>query len=85
MINPVNYLSKPLPPNDECYYEEDSFALNERWGVSGQVTKALIRKISPNIKETKLGSMVTINVRDVKFEKEITIAAKIAIVCAVER
>ena len=49
------------------------------------MTKALIRKISPNIKETKLGSMVTINVRDVKFEKEITIAAKIAIVCAVER
>ena len=29
-INAVNYLSKPLPPNDECYYEEDSFAVNER-------------------------------------------------------
>ena len=29
-INAVNYLSKPPPPNDECYYEEDSFAVNER-------------------------------------------------------
>ena len=54
-------------------------------GVSGQVTKALIRKISPKIKETKLGSMVTITVRDIKFEKEITIATKTSIVCAVKR
>ena len=31
-INAVNYLSKPPPPNDECYYEEDSYAVNEQMG-----------------------------------------------------
>ena len=29
-INVVNYLSKPPPPNDECYYAEDSYAVNEQ-------------------------------------------------------
>ena len=28
-INDVNYLSKP-PSNDECYYAEDSYAVNEQ-------------------------------------------------------
>ena len=27
--NAVNYLPKPPPPNDECHYEEDSYAVNE--------------------------------------------------------
>ena len=31
-INAVNYLSKPAPQNDECYYEEDSYAVNEQTG-----------------------------------------------------
>ena len=31
-INAVNYLAKPPPPNDECYYEEDSYVVNERIG-----------------------------------------------------
>ena len=31
-INAVNNLSKPPPPNDECYYEEDSYAVNEQTG-----------------------------------------------------
>ena len=31
-INAVNYLSKP-PSNDECYYAEDSYAVNEKTGV----------------------------------------------------
>ena len=26
-INAVNYLSKPPPPNDECYYAEDTYAV----------------------------------------------------------
>ena len=30
-INAVNYLSKP-PSNDECYYAEDSYAVNEQKG-----------------------------------------------------
>ena len=31
-INVVNYLSKPPPPNDECYYAEDSYAVNKQTG-----------------------------------------------------
>ena len=31
-INAVNYLAKPPPPIDECYYEEDSYAVNEQMG-----------------------------------------------------
>ena len=30
-INAVTYLSKP-PSNDECYYAEDSYAVNEQTG-----------------------------------------------------
>ena len=26
--NAVNYFSKPPPPNDECYYAEDSYVVN---------------------------------------------------------
>ena len=33
-INAVNYLAKPPPPNDECYYEEHSYAVNEQMGGS---------------------------------------------------
>ena len=33
-INAVNYLSKPPPPYDECYYVEDSCALNAQTGGS---------------------------------------------------
>ena len=31
--NAVNYLPKPPPPNDECYYAEDTYAVNEQTGV----------------------------------------------------
>ena len=31
-INAVNYLSKPPPLNDECYYAEDTYAVNEQTG-----------------------------------------------------
>ena len=31
-ISAVNYLSKPPPPNDECYYAEDSYVVNEKTG-----------------------------------------------------
>ena len=31
-INAVNYLSKPPPPNDECYYAEDTYVVNEQTG-----------------------------------------------------
>ena len=35
-INAVNYLSKPQPPNDECYYAEDSNVVNEKTGGSNK-------------------------------------------------
>ena len=28
-INAVNYLAKPPPPIDECYYAEETYAVNE--------------------------------------------------------
>ena len=31
-INAANYFSKPQPPNDECYYEENYYAVNEQTG-----------------------------------------------------
>ena len=31
-INAVKYLSKPRPPNDDCYYAEDSYTVNEHTG-----------------------------------------------------
>ena len=31
-INAVNYLAKTPPPNDECYYAEDTYAKNEQTG-----------------------------------------------------
>ena len=36
-INAVNYLAKPPPPNDECYYTEDTYAVNKETG--GFLTK----------------------------------------------
>ena len=31
-INAVNFLSKPPPQNDECYYVEDPYAVNKQTG-----------------------------------------------------
>ena len=31
-INVVNYFAKPPSPNDECYYAEDTYAVNEQTG-----------------------------------------------------
>ena len=69
-INAVNYLPKPPPPNDECYYAEDFYAINEQTGVSDRAPKALIRIIGAKIKGTKVESMVTITVRVIMSEME---------------
>ena len=45
-----------------------------RWGVSDQVPKALIRKIGAKVKGTKVRTMVTTIVRVIMSEKETTIA-----------
>ena len=73
-INAVNYLSKPPPPNDECYYPEVSYAVNEQTGVSNRVSKALIRRIGTKVKGTKVGTMVNITVRVIMSEIETTTA-----------
>ena len=46
------------------------------WGVSDQVPKALIRKISAKVKGTKVGTMVTTIVRVIMSEMETTITTK---------
>ena len=45
-----------------------------RWGVSDQVPKALIRKIGAKVKGTKVETMVTTIVRVIMSEMETTIA-----------
>ena len=44
-----------------------------RWGVSDQVPKALIRRIGGKVKGTKVGTMVTTIVRVIMLEMETTI------------
>ena len=73
-INALNYLSKPQPPSDECYYEENSYAVMNSRGVSGRVPKAQIRRIGAKFKETKVGSMVTIIGMVIMSEIETTTA-----------
>ena len=45
-----------------------------RWRVSDQVAKALIRRIDAKVKSTKVGTMVTITVRVIMSEMEARIA-----------
>ena len=53
-INAVNYLAKPPPPNDECYYAENTYAVNKQTGgVSDQAPKAQIRMIGAKVKEPR--------------------------------
>ena len=71
-INAVNYLAKPPPPNDECYYAEDTYVVNEQTGVSDQAPKAQIRIIGAMVKGTKVGTMVITIVRVIMSEMETT-------------
>ena len=38
-INAVNYLCKQTPPNDECYYEEKTYAVSEQTTGGGVPTE----------------------------------------------
>ena len=72
-INEVKYFAKPPPPNDECYYAEDTYVVNEKTGVSDQAPKAQIRITGAKVKGTKVGTMVTSTVRVIMSEMETTI------------
>ena len=65
-------MAKPPPPNDECYYAEDTYEVNEQTGVSDQARKAQIRITGAKIKGTKVGTMVTTTVRVIMSEMETT-------------
>ncbi|XP_069151954.1 uncharacterized protein [Solanum lycopersicum] len=42
-INAFNYFAKPPHPNDECYYAEDTYAVNEQTGGFRPSTQGLIQ------------------------------------------
>ena len=67
-------MAKPPPPNDECYYVEDSYEVNEHTWAFDRVPKVQIRRIGAKVKETKVGSTVTITVRVIMSEMETTTA-----------
>ena len=69
-VNAANYLKKLPPPADEYYYEEDTYALNDRTGVSDQISKSPIKRIGVNVKEINVRTMVTIIERDNMFKKK---------------
>ena len=68
-ITTVNYLAKPPPPNDECYYAEDTYAVNEQTGGFRPSAQGSIRIIG-----AKVRTMVTITLRVIMSEMETTTA-----------
>ena len=67
-------MSKPPPPNDECYYAEDSYAVNEQTGGFRPSAQGSNKDNWRKVKGTKVGSMVTITVRVIMSEMETTTA-----------
>ena len=67
-------MSKPPSPNDEIYYAEVSYVVNEQMGVFDRVPKAQIRIIGAKFKGPKVGYMVTITLRVIIFDMETTTA-----------
>ena len=66
-------MAKPPPPNDECYYAEDTYAVNEKTGVFDQTPKTQIRIYGAKVKGTKVGTMVNTTVRVIMSDMETTI------------
>ena len=66
-VNAVNYLSKPPSSTDEFYYEENSYALNEKTIFIDQTSKAPIRRIGTKVKEIKRESHY---VRDGNYNRD---------------
>ena len=64
-INAVNYLAKPPPPNDECYYAEDTYVVNEQTGVSDQAPKA---QLSATVNTWQTGTLPSNTVQNPKYD-----------------
>ena len=75
-LNAVNYLSKPPPTMMNAIMRRIPMQEMCRRGVSDGVPKAQIRIIGAKVKGTKVGSMVTITVSVIMFDKDITTATK---------
>ena len=69
-INAVNYLAKPPPPNNECYYAEDTYVVNEQMGGFRPRAQGSNKIIGAKVKGTKVGTMVTTTVRVIMSEME---------------
>ena len=52
-INVVNYLSKPPPPNDECFYAEKSYAVNEQTGFPTECLRLKSGESAPRSRELR--------------------------------
>ena len=70
-INAVNYLAKPPLTSDECYYAEDTYALNEQMGGFRPSAQGSNKD---NWRQGKVGTMVTTTVRVIISEMETTTA-----------
>ena len=71
-INAVNYLAKPPPPNDECYYEEDTYALNDQIGGFQPSAQGSNQDNWRQGQGTKVETMVTTILRVIMSEMETT-------------
>ena len=75
-INEVNYLSNPPPPNDECYYVEDSYAVNEQTGGFRPSVQGSNQENWCQGQGNKSRIYGNYNREVIMFEKEITTAIK---------
>ena len=73
-INAVNYMSKPLPPNDECYYADDSYEVNEKTGGFRPSAQVSNQENWRHGQGNHVGTIVTTTMRVIMYEMETTTA-----------
>ena len=75
-VNAVNYLNKQPQPEDEYYYEEDTYVVTDQTGGPDQTLKEPIKRIGIKVNEIKVGTMIITIERDNMFEMGTTIITK---------